>query len=450
MPFELATDFDLGARIKVIGVGGGGGNAVNNMIARDLQGVDFIVANTDSQDLKKSSAPVKIQLGKRTTLGKGAGAKPEIGKASALEDIAEVNEAFKNSDMIFVTCGMGGGTGTGGSPVIAQAAKESGALVVGIVTKPFEFEGPKKLVIAEEGIKELRNNVDSLLIISNEKLLSIIEEDTCLKAAFKNVDDVLYNATRCISDIITNTGLINVDFADVKTVMKDSGDALMGIGIAKGDHRAVVAMESALNSPLLEGVSIKGAQGVLVNIIGGSNISLSEIKSAMSMIKKETSPDAIIIQGIVQKEEELDEIIITVIATRFQKIEENPQIIDNTLNGRRKPELFPTEAPEIMSNRTMYANQVPIDKFANMSADGYVPHNTRPQGELPAVPRGTNDLTEKDVPAFIRRRNGSDEYKEHSGQRVGALIENSNGSRKSRQIDRDILNKPTYIRKIND
>lgn len=310
---------NYGARIRVIGVGGGGGNAIMSMIQRGLQGVEFIAANTDAQALAKNPAPTKIQIGRESTRGLGAGGKPEIGKIAAEETADDIREYLAGSDMIFVTAGMGGGTGTGGAPVVARIGRELGALVVGIVTNPFQFEAKKRATVAEQGIAELRQYVDALIVIPNQKLLSVIDRNTSFLEAFQRVDDVLYNATRGISDIISGHGYINVDFADVRSIMKDMGDALMGIGIASGEHRAAAAAQNALNSPLLEGVSIAGAQGLLVNISGGVSMTMHEIGEAVSIIEEAAGSEVNLIHGIVFDETLDDKIMITVVATGFKR-----------------------------------------------------------------------------------------------------------------------------------
>ncbi|MCK5916501.1 MAG: cell division protein FtsZ, partial [Deltaproteobacteria bacterium] len=265
MTFEFEESGSLAAEIKVIGVGGGGGNAVNNMIMSGLEGVDFIVANTDSQDLNASQAPVKVQLGSRMTKGLGAGANPDIGRSAALEDADHISELMSGADMVFVTAGMGGGTGTGGAPIVAQLARESGALVIGVATKPFNFEGKKKMRIAEDGLAKLRENVDALITIPNQRLLNTVGKDTTAVDAFKTVDDVLLQAVRSISDLINVHGQINLDFQDIKTVMGNTGMALMGTGIAGGENRALEAAQLAIASPLLEDLSIQGARGIIIN-----------------------------------------------------------------------------------------------------------------------------------------------------------------------------------------
>ncbi|MGH7855346.1 MAG: cell division protein FtsZ [Candidatus Binatia bacterium] len=320
--FEIVEQNSLTARIKVIGIGGGGGNAVNTMIGAKLGGVDFMVANTDAQSLEASQAPVRIQLGGTVTKGLGAGANPEIGRRAALEDQEMIREYLDGSDMIFITAGMGGGTGTGGAPVLARVAREVGALTVGVVTKPFIFEGKKRMRQAEEGIEELKASVDTLIVIPNQRLLSIAAKTTTMLEAFHKADDVLLQAVRGISDLIITPGLINLDFADVRTVMAEMGLALMGASSASGENRAIEAAQRAISSPLLEDISIQGARGVLINITGGPDLCLHEVNEAASMIQEEAHDDANIIFGAVIDESLTDEIRITVIATGFGEVKE--------------------------------------------------------------------------------------------------------------------------------
>jgi cell division protein FtsZ len=326
--FEFVEEFNLNARIKVIGIGGGGGNAVNTMIGGKLNGVEFLVANTDAQSLDASRAPVRIQLGGAVTKGLGAGANPEIGRRAALEDQETIKEYLAGSDMIFITAGMGGGTGTGGAPVVARVAREVGALTVGVVTKPFIFEGKKRMRQAEEGIEELKSSVDTLIVIPNQRLLSIAAKTTTMLEAFQKADEVLLQAVRGISDLIITPGLINLDFADVRTVMAEMGLALMGASTATGENRAIEAAQRAISSPLLEDISIQGARGVLINITGGPDLCLHEVNEAASMIQEEAHEDANIIFGAVIDETMTEEIRITVIATGFgeSKVERKPVI----------------------------------------------------------------------------------------------------------------------------
>ena len=305
------------ARIKVIGVGGGGGNAINTMIESRLEGVDFIVANTDIQALESNQAPIKIPLGGALTKGLGAGANPEVGRNAALEDIARLTDLLSDADMVFVTAGMGGGTGTGAAPIIAQVARECGALTVGVVTKPFSFEGKKRRKQAEEGIATLQSCVDTLITIPNDRLLSVAGQKTTMLDAFRKADEVLLNAVQGISDLITIPGLINVDFAAVRTIMKDMGRALMGTGRAKGERRALEAAQQAISSPLLEDVNITGATGILINITGGPDLTLFEVNEASTLIQEAAHEDANIIFGSVIDANLTDEVRITVIATGF-------------------------------------------------------------------------------------------------------------------------------------
>ena len=305
------------AKIKVIGVGGGGGNAVNTMISSCLQGVDFINANTDAQALGVSSSPVKIQIGAQITKGLGAGSDPEIGKKSALESRDEIRPYLEGADMIFITAGMGGGTGTGAAPVIAEIARECSVLTIAVVTKPFQFEGKKRNLQAVEGIAQLREVVDTLIVVPNQRLLSLGGRNLSLLEAFKKADDILYQAVKGISDLILVPGLINLDFADVRSVMTNMGMAIMGTGVASGENRAVEAAQRAISSPLLEDNTIQGAHGILLNITGGPDMSLYEVNEASSLIQEEADEDANIIFGTVIDPNMEDEIRITVIATGF-------------------------------------------------------------------------------------------------------------------------------------
>jgi cell division protein FtsZ len=313
--FEIDKVASQGARIKVIGVGGSGCNAVNTMIRMGLEGVEFITANTDRQALDASLAPTKLAIGQELTKGLGAGANPEIGRKAALEDYAKISEMLSGADMVFITAGMGGGTGTGAAPVFAKIAKEIGALTVGVVTKPFSFEGRKRTKHAEQGMAWLRENVDSLITIPNQRLLAISGSTLSMLDAFKKADEVLLNAVQGISDLITHTGLINTDFADVKTIMQSKGLALMGIGYGEGEHRAVEAATSAISSPLLEDISIDGATGIIINITGSSSMSIHEVNEATTLIMEAAHEDAEIIFGTVIDESMKEQIKVTVIAT---------------------------------------------------------------------------------------------------------------------------------------
>ena len=314
----FGLEMDQLAKIKVIGVGGGGCNAVNRMIESGLKGVDFIVANTDLQVLNNSLAPIKLQIGSELTDGLGAGANPEIGREAALESKAEIEEALKGADMVFVTCGMGGGTGTGASPVIAEIAQDLGALTVGIVTKPFSFEGKKRMEQAINGLDELRKHVDTLIVIPNDRLREIIDKATPMLEAFREVDNILHRGVQSISDLIAVAGLVNLDFADVKAVMKDRGNALIGIGVGSGEGRAVEAAKQAVSSPLLE-TSINGATDAIINVTGGSSLTLFEVEEAAEVIRTAANTDINTIFGAVINENLTDEVIVTVIATGFEK-----------------------------------------------------------------------------------------------------------------------------------
>ena len=322
--FEFIEKTGQVAKLKVVGVGGGGCNAINTMIASNLEGVEFISANTDVQALKNSKASVRLQLGESLTKGLGAGADPHIGKNAALEDIDKIRESLEGADMIFIAAGLGGGTGTGAAPVIAEAAKALGALTVAIVTKPFNFEGKRRRRIAEEGLKELADKVDSLIAIPNQRLISVVERQTSFVESFKMADEVLLHGLKSISDLVTVPGLINLDFADVKTIMSERGMAFMGIGIASGEDRAKEAARKAISSPLLEDISISGARGLLVNIAGSSSLSLHEVDEAVSLIQQEAhdDEDSNIIFGAVIDDSLGDRIQITVIATGFDRTAE--------------------------------------------------------------------------------------------------------------------------------
>jgi cell division protein FtsZ len=319
---EFDENKNLAAKVKIIGIGGGGNNALNTMISYQLSGVEFIAANTDAQALAANMAPFKLQLGENLTKGLGAGANPEVGRKAALEDVEKIRELLKGADMVFITAGLGGGTGTGGGPVIAEVAREMGALTVAIVTKPFLFEGKKRMKQAEEGLANLKMTADALITIPNQRLLGISGKSMTLLEAFKKADDVLYHAAKGIADIIVGHGIINLDFADVRTVMAETGFALMGTGTASGENRSVEAAQRAISSPLLEDITIEGARGLLINITGGENMTLSEINEATTLIQKEAHEDANVIWGMVVDKAMKEDIRVTVIATGFGKKEE--------------------------------------------------------------------------------------------------------------------------------
>jgi cell division protein FtsZ len=326
------------AKIKVIGIGGAGGNAVNTMISSNLKGVDFIAANTDAQALGASTAPIKIQIGAEVTKGLGAGSDPDVGRRSAIETKEVLKNSLAGADMVFITAGLGGGTGTGGAPIVAEISKEMQILTVAVVTKPFLFEGKRRITQAEEGITELRKIVDTLIIVPNQRLLSLGGKNISLLEAFKKADDILYHAVKGISDLIMVPGLINLDFADVKTIMSDMGMALMGTGVSSGDNRAVEAAQRAISSPLLEDNTIQGAHGILLNITGGPDMTLYEINEASSLVQSEAHEDANIIFGTVVDENMGDEIRITVIATGFEAEKNKPVMKNISRMGSHKRE----------------------------------------------------------------------------------------------------------------
>lgn len=387
---EFDKFVDRGAKIRVVGVGGGGGNAVNSMIRRGLKGVDFYAVNTDLQALERSDAENKIQIGKNLTRGLGAGADPAVGHRAAEEDRDELARSLAGSDMVFITAGMGGGTGTGGAPLVANIAKSIGALVVAIVTRPFQCEGKKRMVQAEMGIEELRKQVDTCIVIPNQKLLSIVERATPLTEAFDLANHVLYGATRGISELITVPGLINVDFADVRTVMREMGDAVMGSGVATGENRAVEAAHAAISSPLLEEVSIAGAQGVLVNITGGSSMSLVEIDEATEIIHEAAGDDANVILGAVIDDTMGQDIMVTVIATGFNR---RPVVNVSSRSSRLiHVSKVPTGVAELKSmDEPAYQRRgidISVDAYRNRSEE---------------INRRREDDVEQERPAFLRK-----------------------------------------------
>ena len=324
--FELVDNAPQNAVIKVIGVGGGGGNAVRHMVEHDVEGVDFICANTDAQALSDITSRTVLQLGTGITKGLGAGANPDIGRAAALEDRDRIADALRGADMVFVTAGMGGGTGTGGAPIVAEVAREMGILTVAVVTRPFSFEGKKRLKIAEEGLRELEQHCDSLITIPNEKLLEVLGKNTSLLDAFKEANDVLLGAVQGIADLIIRPGMINVDFADVRTVMSEMGSAMMGTGSASGENRAREAAERAINSPLLDDINISGARGVLVNITAGLDLSLGEFAEVGDTIEEYASDDATVVVGTVIDPEMSDTLKVTVVATGLEGAESRPSL----------------------------------------------------------------------------------------------------------------------------
>jgi cell division protein FtsZ len=414
------TDRQDAARIKVIGVGGGGGNAINTMVAGRLEGVEFIAANTDVQALAANRAGVKIQLGRAASRGLGAGANPEVGRQAALEEKDAIIQALEGADMVFVTAGMGGGTGTGGAPIVADIAKKSGALTVGVVTKPFLFEGNRRRKHAEAGLQELEDAVDTLIVIPNQRLLSVAGENMSLADAFKRADEVLLNAVQGIADLITVHGLVNVDFADVRTIMSEQGRALMGSGRSAGERRAVEAMQAAISSPLLEDVTLDGATGLLVNITGGPNLTLFEVNEAVSMAQAAADPDANIIFGSVVDESLGDEVKITVIATGFQAAELERR------GGRPVQVAVPASAPTARPAVTkampppLPAVAAPVRPAAKeavepirLGSPAVMPAVVAPRTPPVSIRREPlhykpSDEDQFDIPAFLRRQNKRD------------------------------------------
>ncbi len=424
-----------GARIKVVGVGGGGGNAVNTMIQSGMPGVDFIAANTDAQALAANLASVKVQLGAQITKGLGAGANPSIGREAAVEDMDMLRELLGSADMVFVTAGMGGGTGTGGAPVIAQAARELGALTVGVVTKPFLFEGKRRMRQAEEGIQTLKKSVDTLITIPNQRLLSVSGRNMPIMETFKKADDVLLQAVRGISDLITVHGLINLDFADVRTIMSEMGMAMMGAAVASGENRAVEAAQRAISSPLLDDISIQGARGVLINITGGTDLSLHEVNEAATLIQEEADEDANIIFGAVIDDSMGDQLRITVIATGFGEAERpavhpvaESFVPRHSLPRAPAPAAAPPPPQSAEARRSAAPTPTPIGapstgarpagreygprrvvKMGLIVDDGDNPVWHRRRGEEPedATARGgtvVEDESEYDIPTFLRKQ----------------------------------------------
>jgi cell division protein FtsZ len=398
MIFELEETIQQNARMKVVGVGGGGGNAVNRMIEEHLTGVEFISVNTDAQALLNSRSDVKVQIGKKLTRGLGAGARPEIGRQAIEENREDVARAIHGADLVFVTCGMGGGTGTGAAPIIASMAREIGALTVGIVTKPFLFEGKKRMKQAEMGIVEMRKHVDTMIVVPNERLLAVAGKGMPFLDALKKADEVLLNATRGISTLISVTGLVNVDFADVRTVMQNGGSALMGTGTGKGDNRALEAAQQAISSPLLDNVSINGATGALVNITGGTDLTLGEVTQISDTIHDAAGDDADVIFGAVVDPSMEGEIRVTVIATGFDRR-------DLKEAAPRAPGVIQFPQRQVAGTRAAGAQQA-------AAAAGAGPSGVRRPGTAPAPGSAplpppspvSEPLSDMEIPTFIRRQ----------------------------------------------
>jgi len=443
-----------GAKIKIVGVGGGGGNAVNSMIDRGLQGVEFLVVNTDMQALAKNLSPQRVQVGKQLTRGLGAGANPGIGRDAAQEDREEVESLLAGADMVFVTAGMGGGTGTGGAPVVAEIARNLGALVVGIVTRPFDWEGNRRRDQAEEGIRELREHVDTLIVIPNQKLLSIIDKRTGFREAFHKVDDVLFNATRGIAQIITGHGVVNVDFADVRTVMANMGDALMGTGGATGEFRAVEAAQNAISSPLLEGISIVGSEQVLINISASADMTMMEVDEAVKVVHDAVGSEANVIFGVVLDDDLGDTMLVTVIATGFSRRKE-----------ARAPQ--PSRSASVMGTSPVPTTVIQPLTQSGQGGGQITPAPSTPQVIRPLtptlpdhVPSGPDEYERYNEPAFIRRNGGirrggfaitrkADEEESPLKQAASSSNEESEGIEQEprRQAAGD---RPAFLRRIMD
>jgi cell division protein FtsZ len=401
--FELVDSVPQSAVIKVVGVGGGGGNAVNHMVTTELEGVDFICANTDAQALNSMAAKTALHIGGELTKGLGAGANPEVGRQAALEDRERIAATLSGADMVFITAGMGGGTGTGAAPIVAEVAREMGILTVAVVTKPFPFEGRRRKKIAEEGIRELQEHVDSLIIIPNEKLLPVLGKNCTLVSAFGTANDVLKGAVQGIADLIIRPGMINVDFADVRTVMSEMGMAMMGTGIARGENRAREAAEAAINSPLLEDIDLKGASGILVNITAGLDLSLGEFSEVGDLVEEYASENATIVVGTVIDPELSDELKVTVVATGLERAQAAESRV---VNGD-------TSAPRAQSSRTVKTADFNQLELPTVLRNRQSEEKARPvQNELtetqmdsvPMKKTGTDDMDFLDIPAFLRRQ----------------------------------------------
>ncbi len=404
--FDFASDAYHNAKIKVIGIGGGGGNAVSAMMNYAIEGVEFIVCNTDSQALTRSKVPIKMQIGASITRGLGAGANPEIGRKAAIEDTETISSMLEGSDMVFVTAGLGGGTGTGAAPIVASIAKNMGALTVGVVTKPFMFEGSKRMQYAEEGLEELAKSVDTLITIPNQRLMGIVDKTTSLMEAFGTADTVLCNAVKGISNLITVPGLVNLDFADVQTIMSEMGQALMGSGVSSGENRATEAAQKAIHSPLLEDTSIEGARGILMNVTGGDSLTLFEINEAAMVVQKSAHPEANIIFGAVVDPALKDEMFVTVIATGFKhgagmESREKPSIVSQVKKPAEKREAGNEAKPE-MKPEVEEKKAEAVRTMGNVST---IPVKRNEDIKKSLVSLDLSEFAEElDIPTFIRNQ----------------------------------------------
>lgn len=449
-----------GAVIRAIGIGGGGCNAIDNIKKDGVTGLDFIAANSDVQALNKNFAEIKVQVGKNTAKGLGVGGNPEVGKKCVEESLEEIKKHLSGSDMVFISAGMGGGTGTGGAPQVAKIAKELESLVVAVVTTPFRFEGTQKSKYAETGIEELKKNVDSIIVVSNQKLLEELDKNTPVTQAFKKVDEVLINASKGIVDIIQNPGFLNIDFADIRSVLLGSGEAIIGIGAAKGENRAAIATENALNSPLLEGLSVKGAKGILINITADNSFTMDEMETVTNIINTASGVDPYLKCGLVLKEEANDEFKVTVLATKFEKNAAkqneitNKQQINNRQNIQEQARTSVAKEPETHQinfdndynprNGRAIAQPRKINNPPTVS-DSYirVPTNS---DTLRTAPRGSEELKKLDQPAYKRQ-----EVQQKTVARTGTYdSENSIYSEAQEEAPRRISERPVFLRKIMD
>lgn len=413
MIFEFEETPVQNALMKVVGVGGAGGNAVNRMVDEELEGVEFISMNTDAQALKGSLAQVTMQIGKKLTRGLGAGARPEIGRQAVHESQEEVRKALEGADLVFITAGMGGGTGTGAAPMVAEIARELGALTIGIVTRPFAFEGKKRLRQAELGLAELKRTVDTVIVVPNDRLLAVVPKGTTFKDALKKADEVLLHATQGISDLIRVSGEVNVDFADVRTIMSCRGPALMGSGFGEGDNRAQEAAQEAISSPLLDNVSIAGALGVLINITGGMDLAIDEVTQISTIIQEEAGDDAEIIFGAVHDPELEGQVRVTVIATGFDNSDGERQVINHDFRRPRQqspakttPQRPPVSNVKQMDIESELARPM-ADSQRQVAVAGGASFSVEPAprlGRMPGRPVSSTEIGELDIPTFIRRQ----------------------------------------------
>ena len=437
---EILPDIETFARIKVVGIGGGGGNALNRMIQSKLRGIDFVAINTDAQALHHSQANKKVHIGKEATRGLGAGANPEVGRMAAEESEADIYDALKNTDMVFITTGLGGGTGSGATPTVARIAKEIGALTVAVVTKPFSFEGERRRKICEQGIEEIKDKVDTLIVIPNDRILQIIDRKTSLLDAFGIVDDVLKQGVQGIADLVTVNGNMNLDFADVKTIMQDAGSALMGIGQGQGDNRAIDAVKQAIDSPLLE-VSITGARGVLINFTGGKDMGMHEVEEASKLIHDSVDPEANIIFGTVIDENMTGEIRVTLVATGFDG--DRPRTLSDfgTFGGSEQEShdnLWQKDIKEVET--TPFLKSEPIDTIADSESEPLVkaePVNVEPVSE--------EIIPDEEVIGFeIDQETLDEESKKIPLDKSEPIVETVSSQF---ELDEDDLDKPAFLRK---